>query len=70
MNKFVVVVKKNMFVRFLGELGDTKKSFQDYLTCSFFCKFSVCARDERRVVFNVEHCTALGGLTVILGGAI
>ena len=32
--EFVVVVKTNSFVHFLGELEETKKSFRNYLTFS------------------------------------
>ena len=34
MNEFVFTTTTNLFVRFLGEFEDTKKSFQKYLTFS------------------------------------
>ena len=36
MNKFIVVVETDLFVHFLGEFEDTKKSFQNYLTFSLY----------------------------------
>ena len=48
-------------------------SLRFFLFCdniSFFCKFSVFARDKRRVVFMWSIALHWGGLTVILGGAI
>ena len=34
MNEFVLTTTMNLFVRFLGEFEDTKKSFRNYLTFS------------------------------------
>ena len=31
-NEFIFTTMTNLFVRFLGEFEDTKKSFQNYLT--------------------------------------
>ena len=35
MNKFVFTTTTNLFVRFLGEFEDIKKSFQNYLTSKY-----------------------------------
>ena len=37
-NEFISVVKMNLFVRFLGEFEDTKKSFRNFLTFGYVDK--------------------------------
>ena len=40
--EFVFTTTTNLFVRFLGEFEDTKKSFRNYLTFRFFlCNLSI-----------------------------
>ena len=41
-NEFVFTTKTNLFVRFLGEFEDTKKSFRNYLTFSKLVQAQLC----------------------------
>ena len=55
----VSVVKTNSLVRFLGEFEDTKKSFRNYLTFTWWCFGHSLAKSLQIEV----HCTNLFTVT-------
>ena len=54
-NKFVSVVKTNLFVCFLGELEDTKKTFRNYLTFTSHAWLQM-GRKMCKVFQTLCHC--------------
>ena len=54
MNEFIVVVNMNLFIHFLGEFEDTKKSFRNYLTFSSVIMISSVEIDREMAILLVN----------------